>query len=375
VILADGSAVKADACTNPDLFWALRGGGGGTFGIVTHVQYRVHAVTPITVLSWGLVGIEGRPTAEEFFPFATLWLAYWIEVSPHLENCWSGFFSAYAVHLTYMGTIEEAKLSFVNNFTEWYTNTLIPNTDMVAGVWGALPPEDSMEQHASWFDYKGGAESNGNPALTDQTGDSYAGLNGIAARLVPRDLVLQKPDETLTMLLNMIMVGSLAPINYFLGGAMMDVADDATAVHPAMRRAIWSMVTTDKVAEQVVRDFVPNDPLSGGVCFNHHSPTEPDWRQALWGANYDRLIELKNKYDPDHVFSCWHCVGYEGLEYGDDIPTTDTSTCPTAAGPVASPTAAGGPVASPVSVTSVSSALTNNSPVMTLLVAVVWMMQ
>lgn len=40
VLLTTGEVVKANACTNPDLFWALRGGGGGTFGIVTSATIR-----------------------------------------------------------------------------------------------------------------------------------------------------------------------------------------------------------------------------------------------------------------------------------------------------------------------------------------------
>ena len=42
VVLANGSAVEASACENVDLFWALRGGGGGTFGVVTECVYAAH---------------------------------------------------------------------------------------------------------------------------------------------------------------------------------------------------------------------------------------------------------------------------------------------------------------------------------------------
>jgi FAD/FMN-containing dehydrogenase len=41
VVTADGNIRIANACTNPDLFWALKGGGGGTFGVVTKVTLRV----------------------------------------------------------------------------------------------------------------------------------------------------------------------------------------------------------------------------------------------------------------------------------------------------------------------------------------------
>lgn len=47
VVLADGSHVTANAYTSSDLFWALRGGGGGTFGVTTSITYRTHPITPM----------------------------------------------------------------------------------------------------------------------------------------------------------------------------------------------------------------------------------------------------------------------------------------------------------------------------------------
>ena len=42
VVTADGAVRIANACTNPDLFWALKGGGGGSFGVVTRLTLRTH---------------------------------------------------------------------------------------------------------------------------------------------------------------------------------------------------------------------------------------------------------------------------------------------------------------------------------------------
>lgn len=67
VVLADGDVVTADACTNPDLFWALRGIGGGTYGVVTHAHYKLHPLTPIVEVNWGLLGISNTSLENELF--------------------------------------------------------------------------------------------------------------------------------------------------------------------------------------------------------------------------------------------------------------------------------------------------------------------
>ena len=55
VITADGRVRLANACTNPDLFWALKGGGGGTFGVVTRLTLRTHDLPKAFGAAWGTV--------------------------------------------------------------------------------------------------------------------------------------------------------------------------------------------------------------------------------------------------------------------------------------------------------------------------------
>jgi hypothetical protein len=82
VVTADGKSVLANACTNADLFWALKGGGGGTFGVVTRVTLKTHE------LPANFGGVDGTIKARDDASFRALLeklVAFWRErmVSEH----------------------------------------------------------------------------------------------------------------------------------------------------------------------------------------------------------------------------------------------------------------------------------------------------
>jgi hypothetical protein len=325
LVLTNGTMVQVDGCTNPELFWALRGGGGGTFGVVTNVRYMLHPPTPITVLNWNLQGIEylfENELLDELQAFVYIWLTYWTEISPTLETRWSGFFGPTGATLYFSGNLEDATASFINDFDDWYSNTLIPNTNFIPGAWGAFPPSSSVEVKSSWYESKGGASAYSDPDQTDATGDAYNGVEFIAARLMPLQMVVNEPERVRDAMFDLAITGALGDINYFLGGKINDVDEESMALNPAHRRAIWSVFTNSDEARDRLTSFIPNNVT--GVCFNHHSPSEPDWRNACWGPHYARLEALKNKYDPNRVFNCWHCPGYVGEENPALVSSVDS---------------------------------------------------
>jgi FAD/FMN-containing dehydrogenase len=55
IVTADGIARKVNACKNPDLFWALKGGGGGSWGVVTRVTLRTHELPEFFGAAWGSI--------------------------------------------------------------------------------------------------------------------------------------------------------------------------------------------------------------------------------------------------------------------------------------------------------------------------------
>lgn len=129
---------------------------------------------------------------------------------------------------------------------------------------------------------------------------------------MPESIVREQPNEVFDLLYKITLSGGLGAVNYFLGGKVNQFTDDGTAVHPALSSAIGNIFTNTPESNAVVYEFLPNSVT--GACFNHHSSVEVEWRDALWGSKYDRLLELKGQYDPDQVFNCWHCLGYTGGE-------------------------------------------------------------
>lgn len=268
-------------------------------------------MTPLVATTWFIEGFENAPDLG--FAAVSAWFKYWIEISPDLDPRIGGFFSTNGVHMVFMGTMEEAKAAYLDAFDLWYNSELLPNAQFVPGLYGAVAPSNASETVPDWYTYKGGAAAYNNPDLTDATGDAYNGVEYISARLVPTSILREKPDEIFNLLISIVTTpgSGLSPVNYILGGNIQNVGNNETSVSPALRGAAWN-IFPDPASLPKVFELLPNSIT--GACFNHHSPVEPDWRVSLWGTQYERLLELKNTYDPDRVFNCWHCVGYTGLE-------------------------------------------------------------
>ena len=60
------------------------------------------------------------------------------------------------------------------------------------------------------------------------------------------------------------------------------------------------------IAEDLTKQLIK---FGRGTYLNEASPYLPDWKTAYWGGHYDRLLAIKNVWDPDNIFTCHHCVG------------------------------------------------------------------
>jgi FAD/FMN-containing dehydrogenase len=285
MVLADGSQVTASADENPDLFWAIRGG-GGNFGVVTEFTFQARPVSTIV----------GGPTFWALEDTDELLRAYreWLPSAPRNVM---GFFNFH--------TVPPAP-----PFPEEIHNRL------VCGVVWCVDGSDE-EAAQAMAPLLGIAEplmhGVGRMPLHDLNG-AFDGLYSPGDQWYWRgDFVREIPDEAIQQnrewnsRMPSFKCGShLYPID----GAVHDVGATDTAF--AFRDATWSQVfigvSPDPADAATLREWTVNywdalHPYSAGGAYVNFMMEEGQERvQATYGPNYARLARIKAEVDPDNVF-------------------------------------------------------------------------
>ena len=114
---------------------------------------------------------------------------------------------------------------------------------------------------------------------------------------------------------------SLGDNNFLVGGAINDVTEGATSVHPVTRNSLF-MITMNANGYKESLNLLSNS--VSGSSKNHHGSLEPNWRDSLWGENYQRLLAYKKMIDTNLLLIPYKSVGYIGQEV--DINNRDGFT-------------------------------------------------
>ena len=298
MVTADGGVVTASATENRDLFWALRGGGGGNFGVVTDLEYELVKV-PVTRATTARFDFRGRDAALECaLAFQKIRAEAERTVTGNIRVAYSpgqagGDLTGYVKAQTFAGEAEARRL-------------LRPLLE-VPGVEAEIRERPWWDAY-SWYS------------------DVVTPPNSFWDRSLYADDYLT--EDVLTKALEMVRRfpangdperrGSLVIFGW-VGGAVSDVAADATAYVHRSAKVLLELSTqwaTPKVPTLPVNP-IPQDvddwqqglwelllPHTTGRSYqNFPDPALADWAGSYYGHNLIRLEGIKAAWDPADVFT------------------------------------------------------------------------
>ncbi|NIR49874.1 FAD-binding oxidoreductase [candidate division KSB1 bacterium] len=284
VVLADGRLISASKDENPDLFWALRGG-GGNFGVVTSFEFRLHPVSKVIAgpLFWPVEKLE--PTLK--------WYRDWLPKASE---------DIYAFYLI-------AEVPASDHFPE-----AIHGEKVCGLLWCYTGPEEQFD------DIIQQARDVAEPLFEHVGPVPYPALQSLFDGLYPPgyqwywkgDFVRELSDEAIAQHCRFAQVPTPPSTMhlYPIDGAVHRTGKDETAW--GFRDANWSMViagvdpdpANNERMTKWARDYWQAlHPHSAGASYINFMMEEgKDRIQATYGGNYERLQKIKAKYDPDNFF-------------------------------------------------------------------------
>lgn len=313
VVLADGRTVTASAREHPDLFWALRGGGGGNFGVVTSFTMQPAAVDVVRVasLSW-----DWEHAVDMLDGFA-----HWLVGAPRTV----GAAAVAVLGDAAPGNPPFAGLVLMSTGTEAQLAAEVGRLVAHSG-----PPSArslTTTRHRAFMRASYGCET----LTAAQCRRTPAGLLPRPAHGLVRGRLFGRPapraawERALAVFDLARIAGQTHKLEVLaLGGAASDPARTDTAyVH---RDALYdinflSVVNDSPVtaeAERAARrwadaGFAAVNPYADGETYqNFIDPALRGWRHAYYAENYSRLTAVKAAYDPHGAFRFPQGIGREG---------------------------------------------------------------
>ncbi|KAF2126566.1 FAD-binding domain-containing protein [Dothidotthia symphoricarpi CBS 119687] len=324
VVTADGKHRTINECSDPDLFWAMRGGGGGNYAVLTSYKFQLHPAVPLNVYSFqaNFPTPDGDLDITESKVHRDIVQALASNQTLFSQHGMAGYNFLLPDHMVSLQILPSTNTSAIRALTaQWHDFlTTYPGLNITENKYHTFP------KFSTWHTF------------TQRPSISRNGPVGLglfeSGRLLPAPL-FQTPSSIDTLVSAVVTAMQFSLTNRSGGGVQLYATGPAThpdnsktGLNPAWRSALWHVVmgavwttaTPPQVRAQMqntvsaaIQPFKALTP--GGGCYvNEGDWTEENWQQAFFGSNYDRLLGVKRRYDSTGLFSCWKCVGWTGYE-------------------------------------------------------------
>ena len=323
VVLASGKLVTASPCQNPDLFFAIRGGGPSSYGVVVETVVKAHPSQRVAAQIFSFAPLTSKDTAAFMDALSIIYQAY-----PNLSD--SGF-SGYGSWSTYSPTplVGNYSTGFIHTIAN-FGKTIAQAKELFASTAAKVQKYNGTSLYMTtkylafptFVDYYNTLSGVVTPVgtTTAALGSRLLGRKALTSNVTALGHALQNlagPPEQATSN-NIVFVGG--------GQVFADAADPYSGVNPAWREAyvhhivargwapgssnatiqgVYNDITTVKT--QALKDLSPNT----GCYMNEADRFDSEYLQDFYGAHAQRLQKIKRRYDPSGVFYCPTCVGSE----------------------------------------------------------------
>jgi FAD/FMN-containing dehydrogenase len=275
VVLADGRIVQTDATHEPDLFWAIRGG-GGNFGVVTQLRLKLH---PISDISDGIIVFPWEQAKQVFSAYNTM-----IPNAPDDLTVMPTFFAA-----------PDGKLSIVLHHA--WCGDRSQDDRMIEQVKGLGTPNVAQVGRKTLAEILKEAERR-----------TMKGIFWIV-----RTVTLASLEPDAVEVIQRAMEHRSSPLSWIAShpfyGVAERIAPDSTAFGIRKRHFMVGIYTAwhpgDEAAHRAWADEVEAalKPYSLASSYpNYFGTDRPEQAAQAYGKNDNRLLRLKERYDPDHLF-------------------------------------------------------------------------
>ncbi|MGD9591084.1 MAG: FAD-binding protein [Candidatus Berkiella sp.] len=341
IVTADGKTLIANECQNQDLFWAVRGGGGSTFGVVTQMTLQTFDLPSNFGVLKGKIKAKSDPEYKKlikhFIGFVNdnLVNEHWGEqIAFKKDNSIELFLFFQDLSKEQVDKIFEPLWQWLkqsqNNITFEQDIFTIPAQSMWDyGYWEKNHPEYVTK------DSRADAPK-GQYWWTPNTSEVSRYWYTYLSRWLPQTLFTPQKQDVLTDALfkaSRLCVVSLH-LNKGLAGAPKDAQERSkgTSINPSAHDAVGLVILNKgnsdifpgingeldakeieksikpyREAYEIIKAISPN----AGSYANEADYFQKDWQNEFWGTNYSKLYDIKQKYDPEGLFYCHHCVGSE----------------------------------------------------------------
>jgi FAD/FMN-containing dehydrogenase len=344
LVTADGVVRTVNSQREPDLFWAIRGGGGGSFGVVTKLTLATKELPE----TFGAV--FGRIVASTDKTFKSLIEKVLILYKEHLFNpAWGEqmIFNpdrSFRVSMLFHGLAKESASAAWQEFQDWiHTNSadykitqpITFVTLPARHLWDPVFLKKNAPDLVGTDDRPGASENN----IYWKSNLEEAGqfLYAYQSAWLPEELLETPQLQALTQALFQASRHWTVSLHFNKGlaGSSEEVlkAAAATAVHPALTKAFALVIIaaegapaypgftkhepdmeeakTSAAAVEMSMQALKSRVKTTGSYISESNFFEENWQDSYWGSNYARLLSIKKTYDPAGLFFVHHGVGSE----------------------------------------------------------------